>query len=69
MKSEVRTHKDLEVWKNSIDLVTDIYKITGIFPRSEEFSMVSQTRRASVWVPLNIAEDAARNSRKEFIHF
>jgi four helix bundle protein len=69
MAGEVRTHKDLEVWKQSIDLVTDIYKITEGFPKSEEFGLRSQVRRASVSISANISEGAARNSTKEFIQF
>jgi len=69
MVTEVKTHKDLEVWKQSIDLVTDIYRITEGFPKSEGFGLTSQIRRASVSVPANISEGAARNSTKEFIQF
>lgn len=69
MVTEVKTHKDLEVWKQSIDLVTDIYRITEGFPKSEGFGLISQIRRASVSVPANISEGAARNSTKEFIQF
>ncbi len=69
MVTEVKTHKDLEVWKQSIDLVTDIYRITEGFPKSEGFGLTSQMRRASVSLPANISEGAARNSTKEFIQF
>lgn len=69
MVTEVKTHKDLEVWKQSIGLVTDIYRITEGFPKNEEFGLRSQIRRASVSVPANISEGAARNSTKEFIQF
>ena len=69
MINEVRTHKDLEVWKQSIGLVTDLYRITDGFPSAEEFGLTSQMRRASVSVPANISEGAARNSTKEFIQF
>ncbi|MCX6150363.1 MAG: four helix bundle protein [Ignavibacteriales bacterium] len=65
----MKTHKDLEVWKNSIGLVTDIYKITHEFPKEELFGIVNQIRRASISVPSNIAEGAGRHSPKEFIRF
>ena len=45
------THKDLDVWKKSIDFVTSIYKITKSFPREELYGLVSQIRRASVSIP------------------
>ena len=65
----VRTHKDLEIWKMGIELVEKIYKGTNGFPREEIYGITSQMRRASVSIPSNIAEGAARNSGKEFIQF
>ena len=45
------------------------YLITAKFPAEERFGLVSQLRRAAVSVPTNIAEGAARRSKKEFVHF
>ena len=42
------THKDLDVYKLSLDLVEDIYKLTKSFPASENFGLTSQLRRAAV---------------------
>ena len=50
-------------------LVADIYVVTGTFPRDERFGLVSQMRRSAVSVPSNIAEGAARSSKKEFANF
>jgi len=69
MSKEIRNHKDLEVWKKSIDLVSNIYKITESFPNKELYGLTNQIRRAAVSIPSNIAEGAARNSKKEFIQF
>lgn len=65
----MKTRKDLEVWKKSIDFVTVIYKSTQDFPKSEIYGLVQQMRRCAVSVPSNIAEGAARISKKEFVHF
>ncbi len=65
----MKTHKDLNVWSKSIDLVTMIYKETSSFPKSELYSLTNQIRRCAVSVPSNIAEGAARTSKKEFSHF
>ena len=62
-------HHKLEVWRRSLNLVTKIYKKTVQFPADEKFGLVSQMRRAAVSIPSNIAEGAARNSKKEFINF
>ncbi|MFV0141768.1 four helix bundle protein [Empedobacter falsenii] len=65
----MKTHKDLEVWKLAIDFVSEIYLITKQFPEAEKFGLSTQMRRASVSIPSNIAEGAARQSDKEFIQF
>jgi four helix bundle protein len=65
----VRIHKDLDVWKKSIELTTLIYEITKNFPREELYGLVAQIRRSAVSVAANIAEGAARNGKKEFIQF
>lgn len=65
----MRTHKDLEAWKLSMDLVIEIYQLTSAFPKEEIFGLTSQIRRSSISIPSNIAEGATRNSQKEFIQF
>lgn len=62
------THKNLEVWKLGIEVVEMIYKVTAGFPQ-RDYALISDMRRAAVSIPSNIAEGAARNSKKEFIHF
>ncbi len=65
----MRPHYKLEVWNKSIELVIEIYKITSTFPENERFTLVSQMRRASISVASNIAEGAARGSKREFSNF
>ncbi len=62
-------HKDLDVWKQSIELVAAVYTLTSDFPREEQYGLTAQLRRTAVSIPSNIAEGAARNSDKEFIQF
>ncbi|HBR17155.1 MAG TPA: hypothetical protein DD725_06055 [Deltaproteobacteria bacterium] len=45
---EKKTHKDLDVWKKSLDLAEMIYNITKEFPQEEKFLLVDQLRRAAV---------------------
>ena len=63
------THKDLDVWKRSIELVTKIYKISESFPEEEKFGIINQMRRSAVSVPSNIAEGASRGGTNEYIRF
>jgi four helix bundle protein len=43
--------------------------MTDTFPRDERFGLTSQIRRAAVSIPANIAEGAARHTKKEFGYF
>lgn len=65
----MKSHKDLDVWKRSVDLVTTIYKHSKNFPKDEIYGLTNQIRRAAVSVPSNIAEGAARKSSKEFVQY
>ncbi len=65
----MKTHKQLDVWKDSINLTIAVYQITKRFPSQEQFGLTNQLRRAAVSVPANIAEGAGRLSPKEFQHF
>jgi len=69
MANDVRSYKDLVAWQKSMDLVTAVYRASQGFPKEEIFGLVSQTRRAAVSVPSNIAEGHARTSKKEFQYF
>ena len=39
------------------------------FPEDEKYGFTSQIKRAAISIPGNIAEGAARQTRKEFIQF
>ncbi|MFZ1291350.1 MAG: four helix bundle protein, partial [Melioribacteraceae bacterium] len=67
--SDVKNHKDLKVWKDSIDFVKNIYEITSKFPKDEIYGLTSQIRRSAVSIPSNLSEGAARQTKKEFIQF
>lgn len=65
----MKTHKDLNVYNLSIDLVAEIYKLTSKYPKEELYGLVSQIRRSAVSIPSNIAEGSSRNYNKEYIQF
>lgn len=62
-------HKNLEAWKEAINLVTLVYKETKNFPDDERFGLISQIRRSVISIPSNIAEGCGRQSGKETIRF
>ena len=68
-ESVKRPHEGLEVWRDAMDLVEAVYRMTSSFPDSERFGLTSQMRRAAVSVPSNIAEGAARRSRADYLRF
>jgi four helix bundle protein len=59
----------LMIWKKSLDLAEEIYKITDSYPKHELFGIVSQMRRAAVSIGSNIAEGAGRDGAAEFNRF
>jgi len=59
----------LDVWKRSIKLGKLVYRVTSQLPSSERFGLISQMRRAVVSIASNLAEGAARSSKKEFLQF
>ena len=65
----MKTHKDLSVWRKSMDSVLLVYKSTSLFPKEELWGLTSQMRRASVSIPSNIAEGHGRNSDKDLVRF
>lgn len=62
-------YKDLNVWKESMDLVENVYRLVKLFPKEEIYALADQLKRAVVSVPLNIAEGQNRNTDKEFVQF
>lgn len=64
-----QSYKDLIVWQKSIALCTEVYKLSGKFPRSELYSLTDQMKRAAVSVSSNIAEGQARQHLGEFLQF
>ena len=64
----VAGYQDLLVWQGSMDLVERVYRLTASFPRSEQWELTSQMRRAVISVPSNIAEGYGRQATGEYRH-
>ncbi|MFK5879096.1 MAG: four helix bundle protein [Flavobacteriaceae bacterium] len=61
--------KKLIIWKESLELVIETYKMTNKFPNEEKFGLTSQLNRCSVSIPSNIAEGTSKSSSKHFKTF
>jgi four helix bundle protein len=55
--------KDPLVWQHAIELTTEIYKFTAIFPDAEKFGLTNQMRRAAVSIASNIGEGYGRATK------
>lgn len=63
------SYRDLKVWQLGVDIALEVYRITGLFPKSEQYGLTSQLRRAAVSIASNIAEGHARKTQKELHRF
>jgi four helix bundle protein len=61
--------RNLDVWKKSIDLSLEVYRLTKKFPKDELFVLTSQMRRCSNSIPSNIAEGSSNRSKLDFKRF
>lgn len=65
----MRDFKKLEIWKNGIELVKQVYQLSDKLPSEEKFGLTSQITRAIVSIPSNIAKGCSRNSEINFKRF
>jgi len=65
----MRDFRKLEIWKESISLVNQVYKLVDQLPENEKYGLRSQICRAVVSIPANIAEGCSRSSENEFKRF
>jgi four helix bundle protein len=63
----IRSYRDLDVWKKAMDLVTECYEMTESFPKKEIYGLASQLQRSAVSVAANISEGHGRQHTKEFL--
>lgn len=64
----VRGYQDLGVWRKSMDLVVECYRVAKRFPGTEIYGLTSQLQRAAVSIPANIAEGQGRSHTREFLN-
>jgi len=63
----IQTYRELIVWKRSMDLVVQIYRLSADFPTEEKYGLKSQIQRAAVSIPANIAEGYGRTHRGDYL--
>ena len=66
----MRDYRKYEVWQKLHEVTLHIYKnIIPVFPKSEQFELTGQLKRAAYSIPFNIVEGCGRNTDKDFVHF
>ena len=65
----MRDHKKLRAFELADQLTVMVYKLTARFPKTEQYGLTSQIRRAAVSVPSNIVEGCSRDSQADFLRF
>jgi four helix bundle protein len=68
MSGTIKDYKDLVVWQEAMSLVELTYELARRLPRSEEFALKQQMRRAAVSVAANIAEGHGSSHRGVFLN-
>ncbi len=59
----------LDVYQKALKFTGEVYKFSNLLPESERFGIISQLRRATTSIVLNIAEGAGAGSNMEFKRF
>lgn len=65
----MRDYRKLLIWQKAHELTLLVYQATAVFPGDERFGLVSQMRRASASIAINIAEGSGIETPKDFAHF
>lgn len=61
--------RDLVVWQKGMDMVERVYALTAEMPKSEDYALRGQMRRAAISIPANIAEGSGRGTDKDHVQF
>ncbi len=64
---KLKSYQELIAWRKAMDLVEEVYKASGKFPREEIYGLTSQIRRAAVSIPSNVAEGQGRRTTPDFV--
>ncbi len=67
--STIVSYRDLDGWRKAMDLAEGCYRLTDSFPRTEQFGLTIQIRRAVVSIASNIAEGHNRRTRQAYANF
>jgi len=64
-----KSFREMPVWQKAMELSVQVFKLSSSLPRSEDYGLTSQLRRAANSVSANIAEGFGRNTNKDKSNF
>jgi len=65
----IEKFEELEVWKTSMELCTEIYRLTNTELFVKDYGLKDQIRRSAISVPSNISEGYERDGKNQFLYF
>ena len=66
---KINSYNELSIWQKSVELVSEMYKITERFPKEGTCGIVTQINQTSVSIPANIAEGWGNETSKGYLNF
>jgi len=60
---------EMPVWQKADEIVGEVYKLTEMLPKREDYALCSQLRDAAISIAGNIAEGFGRGHKKDKINF
>ena len=67
--AQIKNFENLNIWKDSRQLVNQIYSLTKLQSFAKDYQFIDHIRRTSISIPSNISEGFERDGTKEFMHF
>lgn len=65
----MRNFKNLVVWKKSVNLLVEVYKLSRLLPAEEKFNLIVQIRKDVVSISSNITEGCSKSTDAHFKNF
>ena len=65
-QAEIRSYRDLEAWRQAVDLSVDIHRAVRLLPQVERFEIGRELRRSGISIPSNVAEGFNRHAQRAY---
>ncbi len=62
----MKSYRDLDIWKEGMQLATNVYKLTKELPEEEKFGLAQDITQTAVAITSHIANGAETKNEKEY---